>query len=187
VRVDSYSERILGQRLTHLLEGNVLRQILIRCFCLVITLISLASAAGAQNLAPGDIIRFGDVRYSQNGQYRILWKCNSGNGNCFLIHEKLINGVWQSWGYVLVPNPTLYFWQLQAPAGAYMQLDGNFVAYDENMVWRAQSMTGGNSGAYLNIQNDGNPVIYSANHIALWTPACHLPQPRYSLPPGGCP
>jgi hypothetical protein len=173
----------------------VIRQILIRCFCLLMTLISLASAAAAQNLAPGDIIRLGDVRYSQNGQWRIQWKClYSGDGSCYLVHEKLVSGAWQAWGYVLYPGlqtdgAKLYFWQLQAPGGALMQLDGNFVAYDENMVWRAQSMTGGNSGAYLNIQNDGNPVIYSATHVALWTPACHIPAQviRYSLPPGGCP
>ena len=57
-------------------------------------------------------------------------------------------------------------------ARAIMQLDGNFVVYDldqtpEYAVWSTQ--TSGNSGAYLNVQDDGNMVIYSSTNAVLWS------------------
>ena len=53
-----------------------------------------------------------------------------------------------------------------------MQHDGNFVIYDldQNPVvplWATH--TDGNSGAYLNVQSDGNLVIYSASNAVLWS------------------
>ena len=43
---------------------------------------------------------------------------------------------------------------------AIMQDDGNFVLYDQDNepVWA--SNTGGNPGAYLAVQDDGNVVVY---------------------------
>lgn len=76
---------------------------------------------------------------------------------------------------------------MQQPAGALLQGDGNFVAYDENGLVYDASHTEGNPGAFLNIQSDGNIVIYTSGNVAIWTPSCNLLQPRYPLPPGGCP
>ncbi len=57
-------------------------------------------------------------------------------------------------------------------AEAIMQPDGNFVIYDladgfPNPVWSTN--TAGNPGAYLNVQGDGNMVIYSASNTPLWS------------------
>jgi hypothetical protein len=53
-----------------------------------------------------------------------------------------------------------------------MQPDGNFVIYDIEdgspiPVWSTN--TAGNPGAYLNLQDDGNMVIYSASNTVLWS------------------
>jgi hypothetical protein len=48
-----------------------------------------------------------------------------------------------------------------------MQNDGNLVDYcDGKSVW--SSNTGGNPGAYLAFQADGNVVIYSSTNVPLW-------------------
>ena len=57
-------------------------------------------------------------------------------------------------------------------AEAIMQADGNFVVYDlaegyPIPVWATH--TAGNPGAYLNVQGDGNMVIYSASNEPLWS------------------
>jgi len=57
-------------------------------------------------------------------------------------------------------------------AEAIMQPDGNFVVYDLQEgfaipVWSTN--TAGNPGAYLNVQDDGNMVIYSASNAVLWS------------------
>ena len=55
-------------------------------------------------------------------------------------------------------------------AEAIMQYDGNFVVYDlehGTPVWSTH--TDGNPGAYLNVQGDGNLVIYSATNAVLWS------------------
>jgi hypothetical protein len=51
-----------------------------------------------------------------------------------------------------------------------MQSDGNLVAYAPGgrPVWN--SGTGGNAGARLVMQDDGNPVVYTGGR-ALWSPA----------------
>jgi outer membrane protein assembly factor BamB len=55
-------------------------------------------------------------------------------------------------------------------AEAVMQTDGNFVVYDLDTgtpIWHTH--TDGHPGAYLNIQDDGNLVVYSAEGEALWS------------------
>ena len=57
-------------------------------------------------------------------------------------------------------------------ARAVMQGDGNFVVYDiEDGAWVPvwSTHTDGNPGAYLNVQDDGNMVIYSASNAVLWS------------------
>jgi hypothetical protein len=53
-----------------------------------------------------------------------------------------------------------------------MQLDGNLVLYrsaDHGGAAGWASATDGNSGAYLNVQDDANMVIYSPNDVPLWS------------------
>jgi outer membrane protein assembly factor BamB len=55
-------------------------------------------------------------------------------------------------------------------AEAVMQYDGNFVVYDLETgtpVWATH--TDGHPGAFLNVQGDGNLVVYSAEGEALWS------------------
>jgi len=49
-----------------------------------------------------------------------------------------------------------------------MQIDGNFVVYDQsgNAVFAAG--TNGNPGSRLVVQDDGNVVIYTTDGTALW-------------------
>jgi hypothetical protein len=52
-----------------------------------------------------------------------------------------------------------------------MQTDGNLVLYNNNQgnpIWA--SNTTGNVGAYLDVQSDGNLVVYSGSHVPLWNP-----------------
>jgi hypothetical protein len=53
---------------------------------------------------------------------------------------------------------------------AFMQFDGNFVLYNNrDPVYPAWATnTEGNSGAYLNVQNDANVVVYSSSNVPLW-------------------
>jgi hypothetical protein len=51
-----------------------------------------------------------------------------------------------------------------------MQRDGDLVIYDaarRRAIWSAG--TKGNPGAYLDIQDDGNVVIYTSARKALWS------------------
>jgi hypothetical protein len=55
-------------------------------------------------------------------------------------------------------------------AEAVMQADGNFVLYDlETGIPLWATHTDGHPGAYLNVQGDGNMVIYSASNDVLWS------------------
>ena len=60
------------------------------------------------------------------------------------------------------------------PSGLIMQTDGNLVLYDTSGQPHWESNTSGNPGAFLNVQDDGNLVVYregsttqTANN-ALW-------------------
>ena len=56
------------------------------------------------------------------------------------------------------------------PAEAIMQTDGNFVVYDLETgapIWNTH--TDGHPGAYLNVQDDGNLVIYGPADEVLWS------------------
>jgi hypothetical protein len=63
-----------------------------------------------------------------------------------------------------------------------MQADGNAVLYASGRaVWN--SRTGGNAGARLVMQNDGNLVVYAASGKALWASAAsRTPSPSPTPP-----
>lgn len=54
---------------------------------------------------------------------------------------------------------------------AYMQSDGNFVLLDDSTtpspVWATD--TDGNSGAFLNAQDDANLVLYTSSNVPIWS------------------
>jgi Cysteine-rich secretory protein family len=69
------------------------------------------------------------------------------------------------------------------PRGFVMQTDGNLVLYDTSGQPRWTSHTEGNPGAFLNVQDDGNLVVYRAGSTsetagnALWAAGSNDPAP----------
>ena len=130
-----------------------------------------------QTLDQGDTIRSGDecteLRFTYDGSYynRLEFRSVSDNPACgYSIWDSYNDFEWQGRGHGIHEG------QLeprgQRPARAVMQGDGNFVIYDlaQNPVvplWATH--TDGNDGAYLQVQSDGNLVIYSASNAVLWS------------------
>ena len=50
-----------------------------------------------------------------------------------------------------------------------MQIDGNLVVYDATGAARWSTLTGGNNGAHIGIQDDCNVVLRSAGGAAVWS------------------
>ena len=71
------------------------------------------------------------------------------------------------------------------PRGFIMQTDGNLVLYDTSGQARWNSQTSGNPGAFLNVQADGNLVVYRAGSTgqtangALWSSGTNVPPPLH--------
>ena len=69
------------------------------------------------------------------------------------------------------------------PRDFIMQTDGNLVLYDTSGQWHWASQTSGNPGAFLNVQDDGNLVVYRAGSAsqtagnALWASGTSVPVP----------
>lgn len=100
--------------------------------------------------------------YSPNGAYRLLFQ---GDGNLVLFHGNQV--VWSPNVQNCYPTP---YWAFAAE----FQLDGNFVIY---YVWQSNPQikvpvwstdTDGNPGSRLDVQNDGNVVIYDRYNRVLW-------------------
>ena len=128
-------------------------------------------------LRQGDTLRSGEgcleLRFYFDGSvhWNRLDLVTTGAPGCGLVN-------WTSWsdfdwqGYGRGTH-----WSASEPRGmraaeAIMQADGNFVIYDIEdgfpfPVW--STSTWGNPGAYLNVQGDGNMVIYSASNTVLWS------------------
>jgi len=69
------------------------------------------------------------------------------------------------------------------PRDFIMQTDGNLVLYDTSGQARWESKTSGNPGAFLNVQDDGNLVVYRAGSAtetannSLWSSGTNVPPP----------
>jgi len=69
------------------------------------------------------------------------------------------------------------------PRDFIMQTDGNLVLYDTSGQPHWESNTAGNPGAFLNVQADGNLVVYRAGSTtqtannSLWASGTNVPQP----------
>jgi hypothetical protein len=86
-------------------------------------------------------------------------------------------------------------WNKGTDCTAHMQTDGNFVIYTNHgtkALW--QSGTWGHPGAYLDMQDDRNLVIYDRNRRALWASntwlappqECFEARPECPNPPPAC-
>lgn len=148
---------------------------------LVVVMQVLSSrSAEAQTLYPTEVMRyvFSEMIYSANGQYRIRWAC--GSGQCTVIQDEYSGG-WTYRAHVFGGGMS----QLVAPR--LENYGGNIIMFDQNNNFGEQSDTYG-SGNWLNIQDDGNIVVYDPSNNPLWTPVCELPTFWWAFPFGGtCP
>ena len=90
---------------------------------------------------------------------------------------------------VLRNNESTPLWRTGTGGGQFdprdfiMQTDGNLVLYDTSGQPRWASKTQGNPGAFLNVQDDGNLVVYRAGSTsqtannALWSSGTNVPPP----------
>ncbi len=100
---------------------------------------------------------------------------NDGNAVLYTPAKKAVWGSLSTGVSKLIPGERLSAGQSRtSPNGKYLlvqQADGNLVEYDaaKKAVW--SSGTGGNPGAFSQLQTDGNLVTYSAAGKALWSSA----------------
>lgn len=112
---------------------------------------AVAATAQCGALTQGEVLSTNETLYSCNGAYRLVLQGDSnlvmyGPGDAVL---------WAS------GTQDAFLTQLA------MQADGNLVlTYVGTPRWA--TMTHGNPGAFLQVQDDGNLVIYDAAHTPLW-------------------
>lgn len=151
------------------------------CSLMCLLFCAFGSDARAQSMYESDTLGAFDVRYSPNGQYRVRYDCPS---TCFFIQEE--------W------NGSSYQWRgrlFNATGSGTDRLEmyyGNLIWYTYTNQINEWSFTYSSNGTnWLNIQDDGNVVIYDSGNQALWTPACEWPNtPYYQYafpPPPSCP
>lgn len=144
--------------------------------------VGAVTPASADLLFANDELVCGDSLYSDNGNYRLHCQriqYQPGQYSWVLFRSWEGPGpmvdLWTSWeDETYSPdgfgNHTDQTAVLADPGRAAMQGDGNFVLYNDSLTsakWATN--TNGNPGAYLNMQNDGNIVIYSASDSPLWS------------------
>ena len=120
-------------------------------------------------LFPGQSLQPGQTLQSDNGVYTLTMQ---SDGNV-----------------VLRNNASTPLWRTGTGGGQFdprdfiMQTDGNLVLYDTSGQPRWESKTQGNPGAFLNVQNDGNLVVYRAGattetgNNSLWNSGTNVPPP----------
>jgi hypothetical protein len=139
--------------------------------------------ARADFMNANDSLACGDSMYSGNGNYRL---------SCEFYQDPFCH-IYQTWSLTWRyegPGSTYIVWNSQCDAevgGAhglhrdqwntlsddgitYMQGDGNLVLYNHNVTSAAwASGTDGNSGAWFNMQDDGNIAVYTSGNSVLWS------------------
>jgi hypothetical protein len=98
-------------------------------------------------LFPGQALSPGQELRSDNGLHTLILQAD---GNVVL-YGRDSRALWST-----------NTWGLKNPREFVMQADGNLVLYDTSNVARWSSGTWNNPGAFLNVQDDGNLVIYRA-------------------------
>ena len=138
-------------------------------------------------LQPGQSLQPGHSLSSPNGAYS-LWM--QTDGNVVLYNGQNANAAQARWATHTGPGQF-------TPSELIMQGDGKLVLYDTSNQARWASGTSRRIGAFLEVQNDGNVVIYTADQTtespdgALWatgTGTGSLPPstPVSYLSPQGC-
>jgi hypothetical protein len=124
-------------------------------------------------LPAGTTLRSGEILASSGGRYRLDMQAN---GNLVLSWE----------GHVLWASRT----SRHPGAVATMQRDGNFVIYQgRRPIWSSRTSRHDRTSYYLSVRADGNVVLYSPAHKALWethtsiariraVPSVHRPEDR---------
>jgi len=116
-----------------------------------------SSSSGRKHSVPsrlhsGGILRNGALLKSPNGKYRLVMQ---GDGNLVLYWEN-----YAIWASNTRHHPGDF---------ATMQGDGNFVIYQgRRPIWASGSARGGDAAYSLNLQNDGNVVIYTSAGRPIW-------------------
>jgi hypothetical protein len=120
-------------------------------------------------LFPGQSLLPGQSLKSDNGLYTLTMQ---SDGNVVLYNNVQKPLWWTNTGGGLID-----------PRDFIMQTDGNLVLYDTSGQARWNSKTQGNPGAFLNVQDDGNLVVYRAGSAtetvsnALWSAGTNVPPP----------
>ncbi|MFN7981113.1 MAG: hypothetical protein U0Q11_04595 [Vicinamibacterales bacterium] len=151
----------------------------------VMLAISSASLRGTV-LSGGDYFDYPDAVYSDNGSWVLAFSACTVftcpgviNGpSAFLLMHSAGGNNWNSFSDSAYSGGCAGYHTDQSfpawPARATMQTDGNFVLYNEGATeypaW--QTHTHGNSGSYLNIQDDGNLVVYNSSWVPIWYTQC---------------
>jgi len=120
-------------------------------------------------LFPGQSLLPGQSLKSDNGLYTLTMQ---SDGNVVL-RDSASTPLWRTGtgGGQFVPRDFI------------MQTDGNLVLYDTSGQARWNSKTPGNPGAFLNVQDDGNLVVYRAGSAtetvgnSLWSSGTNVPPP----------
>jgi hypothetical protein len=126
------------------------------------TILSTSEELPVTRLTPGEYLSVGQSLISSNGLYELILQ---GDGNAVLYATSSMWSSRESFGHS------------GAVAKIFMQPDGNFVGYDSNMLWQFQTRTSENAGAFVQLQDDGNAVVYNAAASkALWASGTVCPQ-----------
>jgi len=109
------------------------------------------------SLGPGQSLKPDEKIFSPNSRYELIYQTD---GN-LVVYDHQENGkpIWAAASNV--PNP----------GKAEMQYDGNFCIYNSTGNCLQASGTYGKIGAFMQMQDDGNLVIYVGNPVAsnaLW-------------------
>jgi len=136
-------------------------------------------------LQPGQSLQPGHTLSSPNGLYS-LWM--QTDGNVVLYNGQNDNPAQARWATHTGPGQF-------TPSQLIMQGDGNLVLYDTSNQARWASGTSRQIGAFLEVQNDGNVVIYTADQTtespdgALWATGTGTgslpPSTPVTIPPSG--
>lgn len=142
---------------------------------LALTLVG-ATPARADALYANDELACGNSLYSGNGYYRLY--CGSG-GTYGTFLALVYQGPGSPYTVWLSPQDgsssglgthTNQWGWVANNARAIMQGDGNFVLYNNTIttaVWATG--TDGNYDAWLNVQDDGNLVVYTSSNVPIWS------------------
>ena len=142
----------------------------------------MATLFPGQSLGPGESLSSPDELYS-------LFMQSDGNAVLYYGNGGPPSAVWAT-----------HTNGIHTPGEFTMQTDGNLVLYDSSRQPHWASQTSGNPGAFLNVQNDGNLVVYRAGSAtetpnnALWEAGSNTPgaisidevnYDQYAGPPDG--